>query len=903
MTNHWIDIRNADRIMIIGSNAAENHPISFKWVTAAKDRGARLISVDPRFTRTSSKADVYAVMRSGCDIAFIGGMIRWVLEDMQGLTPTERARKYNVEYLAYYTNAALIIDPGYEGPDNTAHPGKFVGWTENLNPQGPDKLNLGSYDKTKWKYGVPGTPAAEQKVTDNSWTKFTDLDPNCVLRLLWEHFERYDTTTVCSITGTAPAVYEEVCRTYAESGAPDKAGTIMYAMGTTQHTYGTQNIRSYAILQLLLGNIGVAGGGINALRGTSNVQGSTDMCLLGHILPGYLAQMTHKDDTLDNYINVGAKGAKDFVTPQFPAGTGTGTWWSPSWWWYNAGDPNYRKYMVSLLTAWYGKDNVQADGAGKEGSTVFNYLPKAKNSGGNYTHQHVFEALRKGIVKGMMTWGQNPAVGGPDSEGERKALENLEWLVVADLFETETAAFWKRPKTGSNELVDYGTIDTTVYLLPAACSYEKQGSISNSGRWAQWRYRAIHPIGQAKPDLAIIDELTLKLKALYVADTTAPNREAITELQWGYRTYGDYVEEADPNAVALEINGYDTTTGVPVTNFVSLKSDGTTCSGNWLYCGMFDVATGRNKAKDRGAVDDSPNQIGLYSNWTWCWPINRRIIYNRASVDFDGKPYDPEHPVIQYKAGSHDAGTNKCTWLGDVPDGPWSPVNLSDADGLKKTLPFIMQPEGVAHIWGAGRAEGPLPEAYEPWESPLETNLMTGVDNDPQKKRGAPGFNNPCCFVGDLTEQGEAGQDAASNLNKRGWPGDYPCVGMTYRVSEMWQAGQMTRNLPWLNELQPQVFAEMGTELAGDLGVKSGDKVRVSTARGYVDAVAIVTGRFRRLTIGTKKVDQVGVPWHWGFMGLSSAPHSAGNILTPHVGDANTTIPEYKTFLCKVEKV
>ena len=856
MTNHWIDIRNSDRIMIIGSNAAENHPISFKWVTKAKERGAKLISVDPRFTRTSSKADIYAPMRSGTDITFIGGMIRYILNDMQSLSPAARAEKYNMTYVTQYTNAALIINDDFKGPADTGT-GLFSGYTPG---NGSGAHNLGKYDKATWQYADTETPASDQALVNNTWTSWGDLNPKCVLRLMWEHFSRYTPEKVEEITGCSQEKFLEVAETYIESGKPGKAGTIMYAMGTTQHTYGTQNIRGYAILQLLLGNIGVAGGGINALRGTSNVQGSTDMCLLEHILPGYLSMVSHTDQTLDDYI-ARAKGAKDFITPKGLAGDKTA-----SWWWYNDDDPNYKKYMVSLLKAFWGDNATAAN------NFAFNYLPKKTSGGHNLTHIGAFEAMAEGIVKGVMCWGQNPAVGGPDSEGERESLEKLDWLLVTDLFETETAAFWKRPGA------DPGSIDTEVFLLPAACSYEKQGSISNSGRWAQWRYKAVDAIGQAKSDLAIVDELVLKLKEKYAGET-GPKADPINKLFWNYRTTGDYANEADPNVVAKEINGYywDDPDKNVVKNFVGLKSDGSTCSGNWLYCGMFNL-DGTNKAKEHDPVDKSINQIGLYSGWTWCWPINRRIIYNRASVDLDGQPWDSEHPVISYNGG----------WKGDVPDGGWPPINLADKGS--KFLPFIMHREGVGKIWGPGRAEGPLPEAYEPWESPLSQNLMTGVSNN--GGRGTPGFNDPCCYIGEL-----------GGMNQRGTPGEYPYVGMTYRVSEMWQAGQMSRNLPWLIELQPEVFAELGEELAADKGIKSGDEVRVSTARGYVDVVAIVTKRFQRFTIGGKSVDQVGVPWHYGYIGQASAPHSSGNILTPHVGDANTTIPEYKTFLCNIDRV
>ena len=865
MTNHWIDIRNSDCIMVIGSNAAENHPISFKWVTKAKERGAKLISVDPRFTRTSSKADIYAPMRSGCDITFIGGMIRWILNDMQTSSPAERAKKYNITYVTQYTNAALIINDGFKGWKESGAAGMFIGYKQNTEPA-PGKI--GSYDKSTWKYANTTNPNVDAALVNNTWTDWSDLNPKCVLRLLWENYKDFTLDKVEEVTGCPEDIFLKVCQTYAATGAPGKAGTILYAMGTTQHTYGTQNIRGYAIMQLLLGNIGVAGGGINALRGTSNVQGSTDMCLLSHILPGYLSMVNHTDQTLTDYINR-AKGAKFPVTP-----SGLGGDKSASWWWLSDEAQNYKKYMVSLLKAWW-MDNATAGN-----DFAFDYLPKV-TSGHDYTHIGTFESMAQGVIKGMMVWGQNPAVGGPDSQGERHAMDNLDWLLVTDLFETETAAFWKRPdpeSTDPTRTVDSSKIKTEVFLLPAACSYEKQGSISNSGRWAQWRYKAVKPVGEAKSDLAIIDVLVLKLKEKYAGETGL-KADPINKLFWDYRTTGEYADEADPNEVAMEIHGYNVADKSPVKNFVSLKTDGSTCSGNWLYSGMF-TEDGRNRAKDRDPVDASLNQIGLYSNWSWCWPINRRIIYNRASVDFDGQPWDSEHPVIQRSNGS---------WLGDIPDGGWPAIN--EAAPGAKYLPFIMQTEGVAHIWGPGRAEGPFPVAYEPWESPLHTNLVTGVTNGDLTGKGTPGFNNPCCYVGDL-----------GGWNKKGGPDEFPYVGMTYRLTEMWQAGQMTRNHPWLNELQPEVFAELGPELAAEKRIKSGDKVKVSTARGYVLAVAIVTPRFHRMTIGGKTVDHIGVPWHYGFVGRSSAFHSSGNILTPHVGDANTTIPEYKTFLCNIGK-
>jgi len=512
MTNHWIDIRNADRILIIGSNAAENHPISFKWVTKALERGAKLISVDPRFTRTSSKADIYAPLRSGTDIAFINGMIKYILDDME-----KNPDNYNMEYVREYTNASFMINPGFELPADGD--GLFSGYD-------PQKR---AYDKKTWQYqkDEKGIPKKDP----------TLRNPNCVFQLLKKHVSRYDPKTVCSITGTPEDAYNEVCKAYAESGAKGKAGTIMYAMGTTQHTYGTQNIRGYAIMQLLLGNMGIAGGGINALRGESNVQGSTDHCILFHILPGYLKTPDEKDVSVDSYSKRYYEGTDEKPKNSDPK--------SANWW------GNARKYLVSLLKAWYGPK------ATPENDFAYNYLPK-REVGKNYSHISLFEAMYEGTMKGMICMGQNPAVGGPNCGKERKALEQLDWLVCADLWDTETANFWDRPVANDTaEKVDPKTIKTEVFMLPAAASMEKEGSITNSGRWMQWRYAAVHPQGEAKSDPG-----------------------AILDMNWDYGT----ADEPDIHAVAKEINGYDLNTGKLLPSFGKLQSNGSTSSGNWLYC-------------------------------------------------------------------------------------------------------------------------------------------------------------------------------------------------------------------------------------------------------------------------------------------------------------------------------
>jgi formate dehydrogenase major subunit len=824
MTNHWVDLKNSDCILIIGSNAAENHPLSFKWVTKAiEENGATLISVDPRFTRSSAKSDIYARIRSGTDIAFVGGMINWVLNDMEA-----NPDLYNMTYVTEYTNMAFLVDPAFVTADE--NDGKFPGFMPGDDP------NFGGYDKSTWTF---------QKDADGIILKDKTLqDPNCVFQLLKKQFARYDADTVCATTGTDVQTYLEVCETYARlTGPVGKSGTIMYAMGTTQHTHGTQNIRAYAILQLLLGNIGVAGGGINALRGESNVQGSTDHCLLSHILPGYLTPPTANQATLQDHLD--AKLAS-FAT----ADPKSASWWL-----------NYPKYYVSLLKSWYGDNATEANEFG------YAWLPKV-NPGTNYSHISLFEAMGAGTIKGLFCWGQNPAVGGPNSFAERRALQNLEWLVSVDLWETETCAFWQEPG------LDPADIQTEVFVLPAAASYEKEGSIVNSGRWSQWRWQAVDPPGDAMADLEMIHELMLKVVELYEAEGgTLP--EPVTNLRWkGWYNANPLPRGAASlvDLVSREINGWAETQmlnedgsvqyeeGQLLSTFGHLKADGTTSSSNWLYTQSYNEKDG-NRQQWRDNTDYHPAGIGLYSKWSWCWPVNRRIIYNRASVDLDGNPWDPEDFVVRWSG-------SEATWEGDVPDGGWPPMNM---EGTR--YPFIMKPEGHAHIFGPGLADGPFPEHYEPLESPI-SNPFSGTQNNPAIKVWRP-------------------DETAS-------PDEYPVVATTYRVTEHWQAGQMTRNLPWLVELMPQMFVEISEELAAELGVENAELVTVESKRGSLQAIAIVTKRFRPLQLGGKTVHQIGLPWHWGFQGLCVG--DSANRLTPHVGDANTMIPEYKAFLVRVKK-
>jgi formate dehydrogenase major subunit len=807
MTNHWIDIKNSDCILVMGSNAAENHPISFKYVTEAQKKGASLINVDPRFTRTSAKADIYAPIRSGTDIAFLGGMIKFILDK----------KFYDEEYVANYTNAPFIVGKDFDFKD-----GLFSGYDAKKR----------AYDKKKWAFEMDanGVPKMDRSLKNR----------RCVMQLLKKHYDRYNTKLVSAITGTPEDLLKQIYGTYAATGRPGKAATIMYAMGWTQHTVGTQNIRTMAMIQLLLGNMGVAGGGVNALRGESNVQGSTDHCLLWHIWPGYLRTPRSSDTSLAVYNKNYTPVSNDPL--------------SANWW------QNYPKYSVSLLKSFFGAAGTPENDFG------FNWLPKAED-GVVYSWLDIFDAMYDGKIKALFAWGMNPACSGSNAGKNREAMENLDWMVNVNLFDNETGSFWRGPGK------DPSKIKTEVFMLPAAASVEKEGSITNSGRWMQWRYQGPKPLGNSRPDGDIILELGRKLKEVYADGGTFP--EPIANLKWDYLTDGAY----DPHKVAKEINGYFLKDveirgtvykkGTLVPSFAFLQADGSTSSANWLYCNSY---TEKGNMATRRGQEDAPNNIGLYPGFSWCWPVNRRIIYNRASVDLKGQPWNKDRWVIKWTGEK---------WVGDVPDGGWPP--LEDADGKpnpKSKYPFIMRKHGHAQIFGPGLNDGPFPEHYEPLECPVEENAMNKQRINPV----APVYS------------GKADEYASCDPR-------FPFVATTYRVSEHWQTGLMTRNQPWLLELQPQMFVEMSQELAKLKGINNGERVMVTSARGKVECTAIVTQRFKPFKIGKSVVHQVGMPWHYGWRMPVSGKEDSVNLLTPSTGDPNTRIPETKAFMVNIVKV
>jgi formate dehydrogenase-N alpha subunit len=794
MTNHWRDLGNSDCIMVAGGNAAETFPNAFKWVVKAKEKGAKLIHVDPRFTRTSAHADVFVRLRSGTDVAFFGGMIKYLVDDME-----KNPDQYNLDYIREYTTAAFLIDPNFGFED-----GLFTGFDASKK----------SYDTSTWKYQVGEIVEGKKGEEPKGGLPLMDgslKDPNCAFQLLRKHFSRYTPEMVSAITGVPKETFLEACRTFCATGAKGKAGAVILSSGACEHSHGTQNVRCVGILQLLLGNFGVAGGGINGIAGAVNGLGCSLQGLVFHWLPGALPVPTAADQALDKYL--------ERVTPPESKMPGAASAWM--------GRP---KHFISLLKAWYG------DNATPENDYGFHWLPKA---GGNHSWIPLFNAMNDGKIKGLVSWAMNPAVSGPSSETTRKAMEKLEWLVVTDLWETETAAFWKRPGGRPAD------IKTEVFLLPAACSLEKEGSVTNSCRWMQWRYKGASPPGDARSDLWILTGLRNKLSELY-GSQKGPNAEAITKMQW------DYGDDPDVHRVAKEINGYDLKTGKLLENLTKLQKDGTTSAGDWLYCGSYNEEG--NHAADRGTED--PTGMGLFPKWAWAWPLNRRIFYNRASVDLSGKPWDEKRPVIRW-----DEGVKK--WIGDAPDHGAPPG---------KVYPFIMNWEGRGRIFGLKRREGPFPEHYEPFESPVK-NILSSQQN------------NPTSMVFE---------------EKLGTPEDYPILATTFRVTEHMHTGAVTRNLPWLNELMPAMFVEMSEELAAERGVQSGDEVSIRSARGHIKALALVTKRIKPFKVDGRVVHQVGMPWNWGFMGLATG--DSANSLTPRVVDSNTMIPEFRAFLCDIKK-
>ncbi len=808
MTNHWVDIKNADVVLIMGGNAAEAHPCGFKWVTEAKAHNkARLVVVDPRFTRSAAMADYYAPIRAGSDIAFLGGVINYLLAN----------DKIQKEYVKAYTNATFLVADTFKFED-----GLFSGYNAERR----------SYDQSQWAY---------QKDKDGyAMVDETMQDPRCVYQLMKAHYARYTPEMVGKVCGTPVEQFRKVCEFIASTSTPDRTMTVMYALGWTQHSTGSQMIRTAAMMQLLLGNIGVPGGGMNALRGHSNIQGLTDLGLLSNLLPGYLTLPVEREQNYEEYIK--ARALKPLRPNQM------------SYW------QNYPKFHVSLMKAWFG------NAATKENNWAFDYLPKLDKG---YDILQAFELMHQGKMNGYICQGFNPLASFPNKKKIGESLAKLKFLVTIDPLNTETAEFWKN--FGPYNDVDASKIQTEVFRLPSTCFAEEEGSLTNSGRWLQWHWKAADAPGEALGDAEIIAGLFTRIRAMYAKDGGA-YPDPILSVTWPYK------QPLAPSAeeLAMEFNGRALTeltdpkdptkvivpAGQQLASFAFLRDDGSTSCGCWIYSGAWTQAGNQMARRD----NSDPWGIGQTLNWAWAWPVNRRILYNRASADPAGKPWNAKRKLVFWNGKS---------WGGsDVPD-----MRL-DAAPDQNVGPFIMTSEGVAKLYvPSGMADGPLPEHYEPFESPLPVNPVT--PNNPKA------FSNPAARV------------FKDDLEAFGKPKDFPYAATTYRLTEHFH--YWTKHAELNAITQPQQFVEISEELAKEKGVKAGDKVRVKSNRGEVVMVAVVTKRIPVLDCGGTKVHTVGIPNHWGFVGATRQGYLA-NTLTPFVGDANTQTPEYKAFIVSLEK-
>ena len=819
----------------MGSNMAECHPVGFQWVMEAKERGAKLIHVDPRFTRTSAMADLHVPLRPGADIAFLGGVINYILEN----------ERWFDEYVRAYTNAGTVIDERFADTEDLD--GIFSGFSD------------GSYSVQSWQYeGMnvgsaagkreQGASTGEQshgahggamKGGDPPHHDPTLQHPRCVFQLLKKHYRRYTPEAVEEISGVPRDVFLQVCEQLCENSGRERTSAIVYAVGWTQHTTGVQTIRAAAIVQALLGNIGRPGGGIMALRGHASIQGSTDIPTLFNILPGYLPMPhPHAHASLDQYVE---RNAPD-----------TGYW------------GNTRQYMVSLLKAWWG------DAATAENDYCFSYVPRI--SGDHSAYRTAMDMI-DGKVKGYFVMGENPAVGNANGNLHRVATANADWMVVRDFSETETAAFWyDSPEIETGDLKTE-EIGTEVFFMPAAAHTEKSGSFTNTQRLLQWHHKAVEPKGDCRSELSFIFHLGRRVREK-LAESSDPKDRPILDLTWDYPTEGPQ-QEPKPEAVLAEINGRQAD-GTPLSSYEELRDDGSTACGCWIYCGVNkDGVNQAARRKPRG------EQSYVAPEWAWAWPANRRILYNRASADPEGRPWSERKRYVWW-----DAGEGK--WTGeDVPDfkADKSPdyVPEGDATGpaaLRGDEPFIMQADGRAWLFAPnGLTDGPFPTHYEPQESPVSNALYAQQRNPSREEYPRP--ENPY-----NPTAGEPGAEV------------FPFALTTYRLTEHHTAGGMSRTVPYLSELQPEMFCEVSPELAALRGLEHGGWATIVTSRQAIEARVQVTDRLRPLKVRGDLTHTVGLPYHWGRKGLSKG--DSANDLTNIALDPNVHIQEVKALTCDI---
>ncbi|MCM2579615.1 formate dehydrogenase [Streptomyces meridianus] len=845
-TTFMQDLQHSDCIVIQGSNYAEAHPVGFQWVMEAKARGARIIHVDPRFTRTSALADRHVPIRAGSDIAFLGGIINHVLTEEKDFR----------EYVLAYTNAATIVSEDFRDTEDLD--GIFSGFDEESH----------QYDTVSWQYegstvrapaGDPDEQARESGTTSDpgdlastgrpethgSGGPYADpgarrdetlQHPRCVYQILKRHYARYTPEFVETTCGVPRRTFLEVCDALTSNSGRERTSAFVYAVGWTQHTVGAQYIRAASVLQLLLGNIGRTGGGIQALRGHASIQGSSDIPTLFNLLPGYLP-MPH------------AQAEQDFATFIAANRTRKGFW------------HHMDAYFVSLLKAYYG------DAATPENGFCFDHLPRL--TGSHSTYDTVIAQL-EGVCKGYFLMGENPAVGSANTRLQRLGMANLDWLVVRDFSLIESATWWQDgPEIETGELRTED-IATEVFFFPAASHTEKSGSFTNTNRWLQWHHAAIEPQGDARSDLWFTYHLGRRIREK-LHGSTDPADRAILDLAWDYPVEGP-LDEPSAEAVLAEINGRGPD-GAPLSAYTELRADGSTSCGCWIYCGVY--ADGVNQAARRKPHTE---QDWVASEWAWAWPANRRILYNRASAAPDGTPWSERKAYVWW-----DETDNR--WTGRdvpdfIPDRAPSYVPDDDAigtDALRGDDPFIMQADGKGWLYApAGMVDGPMPTHYEPQDSPFPSVLYPDRPRSPARQ----------LYSREGNRYHPSGDEPGADV--------FPYVVTTHRLTEHFTAGGMSRWSPYLSELQPELFCEVSPELAAERGLEHTGWATIITARNAIEARVMVTGRSKPLTVHGRTVHQIGLPFHWGPNG--HAPGDAVNELVAIALDPNAHIQEDKAL-------
>lgn len=838
-TTALTSLADSDAIMIMGSSMAEQHPVGFQWVMEARERGGKVIHVDPRFTRTSASADIWAPLRAGTDILFLGGLIHYVIEH----------DKWFKDYVLTYTNASTILREDFRDTEDLD--GLFSGWDAEKREYSPETwLYEGSDQKRHPSQHAPGHHPADgghgkdrggEAGNTHQYTADPTLqNPRCVFQVLKRHFSRYTPEMVEQGCGMPKKVFLEVAEAFTNASGPDKTAAICYAVGWTHHSNGVQIIRSAAILQLLLGNMGRPGGGILALRGHASIQGSTDIPTLYDILPGYLAMPFFEDDssTLKKYIEKHSDQA--------------GVW------------ANFDAYIVSLLKAWYG------DAATADNEWGFQWMPRVT---GDHSELGYWLDMADGKMDGLFVMGQNPAVGAPNGRLQRSAMKNLRWLVVRDMVETETASFWlDSPEVERGELVPE-KIATEVFLLPAAGQAEKSGSFTNTQRLVQWHNKAVDPPGDSRSESWFMYHLGLRIKEK-AAKAVSPKNVAINNLTWNYPTEGA-IKEPIAEAILAEINGYQWDSKTHVKTYDELKADGSTACGCWIYAGLM-------PSPDKNIPNTRESHDALGHGWGFSWPKDTRILYNRASAKPDGTPWSDRKKLIWWDAQAGEKGR----WVGDdisdfKPD--MSPDHKGDPskrglEALSGDQPFTLHPDGRGWLFvTSGLKDGPLPTHFEPLESLLRNPVYPSEQiNPPAHKKERP--DNPYAHSPDDPR--------------------FPYVLTTYRLTEHHTAGGMSRGLSHLAELQPELFTEISPELAAMCGVKHGEWVTIYSPRGLLSAKALVTGRMAPLKVNGRMIHQVGLPYHFGWKGIVTG--DVVNDLLAISESPNVRIMESKALVCNL---